>query len=67
VNRPRKDQQAAHIKAPMQTQEDRVSHISQFRLADFNERRATIEWQLTSRQARVKLQKLYPVVTTQLD
>ncbi len=51
----------------MQTQEDRVSHISQFRLADFNERRATIEWQLTSRQARVKLQKLYLVVTTQLD
>jgi hypothetical protein len=45
----------------MQTQEDRMSHISQIRLADFSERRATIEWQLTSRQARVKLQKRYPL------
>jgi len=51
----------------MQTQEDRVSHISQIRLADFNERRATIEWQLTSRQSGAKLQKRYPVVTNQLD
>jgi hypothetical protein len=51
----------------MQTQEDRVSHISQIRLADFNERRATFEWQLTSRQSRVELQKRYPVVTAQLD
>jgi len=44
-----------------------MSHISQIRLADFNERRASIEWQLTSRHYRVKLQKRYPVVTTQLD
>jgi hypothetical protein len=27
-----------------------------------NARRATIEWQFTSRQARMKLKKLYPVV-----
>jgi hypothetical protein len=32
-----------------------------------NERRATIEWQFTSHQARVKLKKLYPVIKTQLD
>ncbi len=35
--------------------------------AERNERRATIDWQFTSRQARLKLKKLYPVVTTQLD
>jgi DDE superfamily endonuclease len=35
--------------------------------AERNECRATIEWQFTARQARVKLQKLYPVVKTQLD
>jgi hypothetical protein len=35
--------------------------------AERNERRATIEWQFTARQARVKLKKLYPVVKTQLD
>lgn len=29
-----------------------------------NERRATIEWQFTNRQARVKLKKLYPVVNS---
>jgi len=28
-----------------------------------NSRRATIDWQFTNRQARVKLKKLYPVVT----
>jgi hypothetical protein len=32
-----------------------------------NARCATIEWQFTNRQARVKLKKLYPVVKTQLD
>lgn len=30
--------------------------------AERNERRATIEWQFTNRQARVKLKKLYPVI-----
>jgi hypothetical protein len=35
--------------------------------AERNARRATIEWQFTSRQARVKLKRLYPVVKTQLD
>lgn len=30
--------------------------------AERNARRATIDWQFTSRQARVKLKKLYPVV-----
>jgi hypothetical protein len=29
-----------------------------------NERRATIDWQFTNRQARVKLKRLYPVVET---
>jgi hypothetical protein len=32
-----------------------------------NVRHATIDWQFTNRQARVKLKKLYPVVTAQLD
>jgi DDE superfamily endonuclease len=32
------------------------------REAERNEHRATIEWQFTARQARVKLQKLYPGV-----
>jgi hypothetical protein len=32
-----------------------------------NARKATIDWQFTNRQARVKLKKLYPVVTAQLD
>ena len=32
-----------------------------------NAQRATIDWQFTNRQARVKLKKLYPVVNTQLD
>ncbi len=31
-----------------------------------NARKATIDWQFTSRQARVKLKKLYPVVTPPL-
>jgi DDE superfamily endonuclease len=31
--------------------------------AERNACRATMEWQFTARQARVKLQKLYPVVT----
>jgi hypothetical protein len=29
--------------------------------AERNARRATIDWQFTTRQARVKLKKLYPV------
>ena len=32
-----------------------------------NARHATIDWQFTNKQARVKLKKLYPVVKTQLD
>ena len=32
-----------------------------------NARRATIDWQFTSRQARVKLKTLYPVVKNQRD
>ena len=32
-----------------------------------NAHRATIDWQFTVRDARVKLKKLYPVVKTQLD
>jgi hypothetical protein len=32
-----------------------------------NALRATIDWQFTSRQARVKLKKLYPVVQAQQD
>jgi hypothetical protein len=32
-----------------------------------NARKATIDWQFTNRQARVKLKKLYPVVKAQLD
>jgi hypothetical protein len=30
-----------------------------------NERRATIDWRFTARQARVKLRTLYPLVQTQ--
>jgi DDE superfamily endonuclease len=32
-----------------------------------NARRATIDWQFTARQARVKLKTLYPLVQTQLN
>lgn len=35
--------------------------------AERNARRATIDWQFTNKQARVKLKKLYPVVKTRLD
>jgi DDE superfamily endonuclease len=35
--------------------------------AERNACRATIDWQFTARQARVKLQNRYPVVKTQLD
>jgi transposase len=35
--------------------------------AERNERHATIEWQFTARQARVKLKRLYPVVRTELN
>jgi hypothetical protein len=32
-----------------------------------NARRATIDWQFTSQQARAKLKKLYPIVRTPRD
>jgi hypothetical protein len=32
-----------------------------------NARRATIDWQFTNKQARVKLKKLYPVVKSEVD
>jgi DDE superfamily endonuclease len=32
-----------------------------------NARKATIDWQFTNRQARVKLKKLYPVPKAQMD
>jgi hypothetical protein len=32
-----------------------------------NARRATIDWQFTSQQARVKLKRLYPVVKDRPD
>ncbi len=35
--------------------------------AERNERRATIERQFTSRQARIKLKKHYPVVKTEMN
>jgi hypothetical protein len=44
--------------ADMPNLEQRVSALE----AERNERHATIDWQFTSRQARVKLKKLYPVV-----
>jgi DDE superfamily endonuclease len=49
--------------ADMQTLEQRVSALE----AERNARRATIGWQFTSRQARVKLKNLYPVVKSRLD
>jgi len=45
------------------TLEQRVGALE----AERNARCATIDWQFTSRQARVKLNKPYPVVKTQLD
>jgi hypothetical protein len=42
----------------MTTLEQRVSALE----AERNARRATIEWQFTSPQARIKLKKLYPVL-----
>ena len=47
----------------MPTLEQRVSALE----AERNERHATIEWQFTTRQARVKLKQLYPVVKNRLD
>jgi len=41
----------------IQTLQQRVGALE----AERNERRATIEWQFTNKQARVKLKKLYPV------
>ena len=35
--------------------------------AERNTHRATIDWQFTNRQARVKLKKLYPVIKARLD
>ncbi|HEX9036844.1 MAG TPA: IS630 family transposase [Ktedonobacterales bacterium] len=45
------------------TLERRVSALEEER----NAGRTTIDWQFTSRQARVKLKKLYPVVKSRLD
>jgi hypothetical protein len=45
------------------TLEQRVRALEEER----NAQRATIDWQFTSRQARVKLKKLYPVVQTRVD
>jgi hypothetical protein len=42
----------------VQTLEQRVAALE----AERNERHATIDWQFTTKQARVKLKKLYPVV-----
>jgi hypothetical protein len=46
-----------------ETLERRVAMLE----AERNERRATIDWQFTARDARVKLKKLYPVGKTQTD
>lgn len=46
-----------------ETLERRVATLE----AERNERRATIDWQFTARNARVKLKNLYPVVTTPSD
>jgi hypothetical protein len=35
--------------------------------AEHNAQRATIDWQFTARQSRVKLKNLYPVVKTRLE
>jgi hypothetical protein len=35
--------------------------------AERNERRATLDWQFTARDARVKLKQLYPVVNPPVD
>jgi hypothetical protein len=42
------------------TLEQRVNALEEER----NARRATINWQFTSRRARVKLKRLYPIVRT---
>ncbi len=47
----------------MQTLKQQVAALE----AERNARRATIDWQFTARDARVKLKKLYPVVKTQMD
>jgi len=47
----------SRLVADMSTLQQRVSALE----AERNARHATIEWQFTSRQARVKLKKLYPV------
>lgn len=47
----------------METLERRVKTLEEER----NARYATIEWQFTNRQARVKLKKLYPVVKARVD
>jgi DDE superfamily endonuclease len=47
----------------METLERRVKALEEER----NARHATIEWQFTNRQARVKLKKLYPVVKARVD
>jgi DDE superfamily endonuclease len=47
----------------METLERRVKALE----GERNARYATIEWQFTNRQARVKLRKLYPVVKARVD
>jgi hypothetical protein len=47
----------------MQTVEQRMGALE----AERNTHRATSDWQFTTRQARIKLKKLYPVVKTQVD
>src|SRR5262249_35008172 len=49
--------------ADIATLEQRVRALEEER----NARQATIDWQFTSGQARVKLKKLYPVARNQLD
>jgi hypothetical protein len=46
-----------------ETLERRVATLE----AERNARQATIDWQFTARQARLKLQQLYPVITTHRD
>jgi hypothetical protein len=47
----------------MQSLQQRVGALE----GERNARRATIDWQFTSRQARFKLKRLYPVVHTRSD
>jgi hypothetical protein len=44
-----------------------LQHRVQALEAERNERQASIDWQFTARQVRVKLKNLYPVVKTRLE